>query len=109
MTITEKILNLLELNESLPALVLNEYALVVAKNNLWQKYFGNIENGKTFFNFFDKNTSLLVKNSLIDSKTFQKVKKREIEILVNNETKIYQLLISPFQIKNILYFYIIIY
>ncbi|MCB0742648.1 MAG: response regulator [Ignavibacteriae bacterium] len=109
MTITEKILNLLELNESLPALVLNEYALVVAKNNLWQKYFGNIENGKTFFNFFDKNTSLLVKNSLLDSKTFQKVKKREIEILVNNETKIYQLLISPFQIKNILYFYIIIY
>ncbi|MBK8946161.1 MAG: response regulator [Ignavibacteriae bacterium] len=109
MTITEQILNLLEMNESIPALVLNQFADVVAKNDVWSKYFNNAETGKSFYNIFDKNTSLLIKSSLIDSKTFQKVKTREIQYLSSGKIKNFQLVISPFKIQNNLYFYFLIY
>ncbi|MBK7106567.1 MAG: response regulator [Ignavibacteriae bacterium] len=109
MTITEQILNLLEINENAPALVLNQFADVVAKNDVWSKYFGKAETGKSFYNIFDKNTSLLIKSSLIDSKTFLKVKTREIQYLASGEIKYFQLVISPFKIQNNLYFYFLIY
>ncbi|MBK7979222.1 MAG: response regulator [Ignavibacteriae bacterium] len=109
MTITEQILNLLELNENIPALVLNHNADVVAKNDVWSKFFGKAEAGKSFYTVFDKNTSLLVKSSLIDVKTFLKVKTREIRFLISNEIKNYQLIISPFKIQNNLYFYLLVY
>jgi PAS domain S-box-containing protein len=109
MTITEKILNLLEINENVPALVINEFANIVAVNEKWSKQLGKIESGKSVFNIFDKSTSLLVKSSLIDSKTFLKVKKRNVQFFIDDSYKNFQLTISPFKIENKLYFYILIF
>ncbi len=109
MTITEQILNLLEINENIPALVINEYANIVAINKIWSKQLGKIESGKSIFNIFDKNTSLLVKSSLIDSKTFLRIKKRAVKFLMNENYKNFQLIISPFKIENKLYFYILVF
>jgi len=109
MTVTEQILNLLEINENIPSLVINEYANIVASNKIWSDQLNKIESGKNIFTIFDKNTSLLVKSSLIDSKTFLRIKKRVVQLLLGGNYKNYQLIISPFKIENKLYFYIVVF
>ncbi len=107
MTTTEQIINLLEINENVPALVLDEFSNIIAKNGAWLNVIGKMETGKNFYSLFDKNISLLVKNNILDSKTFSKVKKREVKLLSSEEN--FQIIISPFKIADSLYFYVLLY
>jgi len=109
MTDTEKILNLLELNENLPALVLDEESNIVSSNNKWLEYFELPERGKSFYKIFNKNTSLLIKNSFIDAKTFLKIQRREVQIALDENIKEHKLIISPFKIEQKLYYYILLF
>jgi CheY-like chemotaxis protein len=105
MTYTEKILNLLELNEEIPAIVTEEDGTIVTSNREFYESFGNHVSGNNFIKFFDSNTSLLIKNSMLDAKTFYKVERRNIEVKLNDENKTFRLIISPFKLDDKLYFY----
>ncbi|MCB9206534.1 MAG: response regulator [Ignavibacteriales bacterium] len=105
MTYTEKILNLIELNENVPTLVTDEESGVVCSNRKFSTKFGHIESGKSFLKIFDTNSSLLVKSSFLDSKVFQKVEKRDVTFEKDNQKQVYKLIISPFKFDSKLYFY----
>lgn len=109
MTDTEKILNLLELNENLPAMVLNEDGNIISSNHKWNETFELPEQGKSFHKIFDKNTGLLVKNSFIDAATFFKVQRRNIQISKNDVIHDLKLLFSPFKIEQKLYYYVLLF
>ncbi len=108
MTDTEKILNLLEINENISALVIDEDSNIVSGNFSWSKLFHSHESGKNFYKYFDKNTSLLVKNSVLDAKTFSKIQERDINIEVDGVLQNFNLLISPFKLDKKLYYYILL-
>ena len=108
MTDTEKILNLLEINENIPALVIDEESSIISGNFSWSKLFHSHESGKSFYKYFDKNASLLIKNSVLDAKTFLKTQRRDINIEVDEISRNFNLLISPFQLDKKLYCYILL-
>ncbi len=106
MTRIEKILNILEINENVPALVVDEQYKILTCNEAWKDKNGKVKQGKNFLKLFDKNTSLLVQNSFLDSKTFIKIQRREILFNIGKNLKTHNLLISPFKIEDELYFYV---
>lgn len=109
MTDTEKILDLLEINNNVPALVTEDDGDVVICNQAWNTKIGKQEIGKSFYKLFDKNTSLLVKNSFIDAKAFSKIQRRNVKLKVENKDISRNLLISPFKLDSKIYFYILLY
>ncbi len=109
MTHTERILNLLEINENLPALVVDEESNIVSCNNKWQSIFHIKDMGNTFFRLFDKNVGLLLENSFSDCKIFQKVQRREIYFTIDEKPDRIKFLVSPFKIDEELYYYILLY
>jgi len=108
MTETEKVLNVLEINENIPVLVIDEESIIISGNDSWLKLFNSIKSGHSFYNCFDKNTSLLIKNSLIDAKTFLKIQKRNIQLNVNDDLRDYKIIISPFKIDDKHFFYVLL-
>lgn len=108
MTDTEKILNLLEINENVPAIVTDNDRKIISSNHAWSNIFGQAEIGKNFNKLFDKNTGLLVKNSFIDAKAFEKIQKRNVVFSSGSTSGDYSLLISPFKIDSYVYMYILL-
>lgn len=109
MTDTEKILNLLEINEKVPCIVVNENGNVITSNTTYSKIIGAIEPGKKFINLFDKNLGLLVENNIIDAITFKKIQKRNVAITKDEQTVDFNLILSPFALNEKNYVYIVFY
>jgi len=109
MTDTEKILNLLEINKEIPALVTDEEGKIISNNDIWSEKFSSSEREKSIYKLFDKNTSLLVQNSFIDAKAFLKVKRRDVQILTLEELQDFKLIISPFKLDDKLFFYFLLF
>jgi len=109
MTETEKIKELLKLNNFAASIIVDEDAYVYEANNFAFEELYSVEVGKSLYNVFDKNTTLLVKNNLIDAKTYKKIQRRKINVLTANTTKQLQIIISPFNLNDRLYFYILIF
>ncbi len=109
MTDTEKILNLLESNEKIPALVTDEENKIISSNQAWVDNFGQIEIDQSFNKLFDKNTSLLIKSSFIDAKAFLRIQRRDVQFVANGILKDCKLLLSPFKLDSKIYIYILLY
>lgn len=109
MTNTEKILNLLEINEKVPCIVVNENGNVITSNTTYSEIIGKIEPGKKFINLFDKNLSLLVENNIIDAVTFKKIQKRNVSIIKDEHPVNFSLILSPFALNEKNYIYIVLY
>ncbi len=56
MTDTEKILNLLEVNETIPCLVTEDEGIIISGNDIFIERFKLYQRGDNFYNLFDKNT-----------------------------------------------------
>ena len=109
MTGTEKILNLLEINTNTPSLVVDDANNIIACNTEWSVRFGSPEIGRSILKLFDISSATLIKNSLIDAKTFDKIQRRQITFETEESIIERNLIISPFRLSNKLYFYILIY
>ncbi|MEE9431247.1 MAG: response regulator [Melioribacteraceae bacterium] len=109
MTETEKIKELLKLNNFASAIIVDEEAYIYKANDFAFNNLFSVEIGKSLYNLFDKNTSLLVKNNFIDVKTYKKIQRRKVSVLTTNATKKLQLIISPFSINDKKYFYVLIF
>ncbi len=109
MTDTEKILNLLEINEGIPALVTDEERKIITSNHAWSNNFGQAKLGKSFNKLFDKNTSLLIENSFIDAKAFLKIQRREVQFAVDKTVQNFKILLSPFKLDSKIYIYVLLY
>ena len=109
MTGTEKILNLLEMNANTPSLVVDEINNIIACNREWSEKFGSPEIGKGIFKLFDKSSGTLIKNALIDAKTFDKIQRKQITFETEESIIERNLIISPFRLSQKLYFYVLIY
>lgn len=106
MSVNENIIKILETNQNFPALVVDQSAAIIDVNQVFFNYFTK---SAMLYDIFDKNTSLLVKNSFIDSKAFSKIQRRLIEIEVNNNVQNVTLLISPFKLENTNYYFVILF
>ena len=109
MTDTEKILNLLEINEAIPSLVTEDDGVIISGNNIFIENFKLFERGHNFYSLFDKNTSLLIKNSFIDAKIFLKIQRRDVQIKIDSEIVDLKLIISPFKLDAKIYFFILLF
>ena len=98
MTDTEKILNLLEVNEGIPTVVTEEDGSIISGNNIFSENFNSIKRGQNFYSLFDKNTALLIKNNFIDAKIFLKIQRRIVQINIDNSILNLNLIISPFKL-----------
>ena len=84
MTETKKIEKLLKLNDFASAIIVDKDAYVHEVNDFARKKFSSVKSGKSLYNLFDKNTALLVKNNLIDVKTFNKIQRRKVNVLTED-------------------------
>lgn len=109
MTDTEKILNLLEVNEGIPTLVTEDDGSIISGNNIFNEKFDLVKSGQNFQSFFDKNTALLIKNYFIDAKIFLKIQRKEVQLLVDDLEINLKLVISPFKLDTRIYFFILLY
>jgi len=109
MTETEKILNLLEINADVPALVTDDESRIISNNQSWSERFGGKDVGKRFYKMFDKSIGLLIKNSFIDAKTFEKIQRRVVQFETKENLIDKNLLISPFKLESKVYYYILLY
>ncbi|MCW8849337.1 MAG: PAS domain-containing protein, partial [Melioribacteraceae bacterium] len=109
MTDTEKILNLLEINESIPCIVTEDDGIIISGNNIFIEKFKLFERGHNFYSLFDKNTALLIKNSFIDAKIFLKIQRRDVQINIDSKLIDLKLIISPFKLDSRIYFFILLY
>lgn len=107
MLTSKRKLNILELSAHYPAIVIDENAQIIDVNSLWNKLMNPIDFERDFYQLFDKNSSLLVKNILIDVKTFMKVQRKDFKFNVDNELKNFKLIFSPFRINGQIWYFIV--
>ena len=91
MSSSKRKLNILELSAHNAAIVIDESAQIIGVNSSWNKLMKPIDFERDFYQLFDKNSSLLVKNILIDVKTFMKVQRKEFKFNVDNKLKNFKL------------------
>ncbi len=95
-----------ELNENFPSLIIDERADIIGVSETFQNKFPNENN---LYNIFDKNTALLVKNSFIDVKAFNKIQRRTVKIDLDNNINEIKILISPFGAGKETYYYVLLF
>ena len=109
MTDTEKILNLLDVNEGIPSLVVEEDGNIISGNNIFNENFNLVKRGQNFYSLFDKNTALLIKNNFIDAKIFLKIQRRVVQLKLDDSVINLKLIISPFKLDTKIYFFILLF
>ena len=109
MTDTEKILNLLEINETIPSLVTEDDGVIISGNDIFVEKIKLFERGQNFYSLFDKNAALLIENSFIDAKIFLKIQRKDVQIQIDSKMIDLKLIISPFKLDTKIYFFILLY
>ncbi|PID61977.1 MAG: hypothetical protein CR986_02290 [Ignavibacteriae bacterium] len=101
----EKILNIIENNNLLPAVILDKNDQIISYNKEWKKIFPNAKNNLKFYELFGLNERIAIKFSLIDVRTLNKKIKTSIILNTENHNIKIPIFIFPFKVAGKKYSY----